>query len=350
MRAAIVTPGQAHSLRVADVPAPERKRDECLVRVLEVGICGTDRDIDAGQYGEAPPGSDYLIDGHESLGEVIEGPKLEGELVVAMVRRPCPERCIACRTGRVDFCRSGNYEERGIRRRHGYLAERFAESPEYLIRVPAELRKFAVLLEPMSVVQKALRQVATIQRRMPRDPKRVLITGAGSIGTLAACVARLKGLEVVIYSRGPSRGADHTIRQQLGARYLSSDDHKLSDIGLFDIALDATGYSPLAWGAAEVLDINGALCMLSVTGGKKHIDIPSDALNDKFVLGNRLLFGSVNAAREDFENGVRDFEELEKRWPGMMGHFITRRLPLDQIRTALDDRPRDDLKTVIELV
>jgi threonine dehydrogenase-like Zn-dependent dehydrogenase len=336
-------------MRVADVPAPERRPDECLVRVLEVGICGTDRDIDAGRYGEAPPGSGYLIDGHESLGEVVEGPRHQGELVVAMVRRPCPERCIACRTGQVDFCRSGNHEERGIRRRHGYLAEYYAESPEYLIHVPRALRTFAVLLEPMSVAQKALRQVYAIQRRMPWEPKRMLITGAGSIGTLAACVARLRGLEVVIYSRGPSRGADHTIRQQLGVAYVSSDDHKLTDVGLFDIALDATGYSPLAWGAAEVLDVNGVLCMLSVTGGKKHIDIPADALNDRFVLGNRLLFGSVNAAREDFENGVRDFAELQNRWPGMMEHFITRRLALDQIRTALDDRPPDDLKTIIEL-
>lgn len=337
-------------MRVADVPAPQRKPDECLVRVLAVGICGTDRDIDAGRYGEAPAGSDYLIDGHESLGEVVEGPKHKGELVVAMVRRPCPERCIACRTGRVDFCRSGNYEERGIRRRHGYLAECYAELPEYLIHVPAELRQFGVLLEPMSVVQKALRQVYAIQRRMPWEPKRMLITGAGSIGTLAACVARLKGLEVVIYSRGPSRGADHTIREQIGAAYVSSDNRTLADVGLFDIAMDATGFSPLAWSAAEVLDVNGILCMLSVTGGKKHIDIPSDALNDKFVLGNRVLFGSVNAAREDFENGVRDFVALQKKWPGMMEHFITRRLPLDSIRTALDERPPDDLKTIIELV
>lgn len=337
-------------MRVADVPAPERQPAECLVRVLEVGICGTDRDIDAGRYGEAPRGSDYLVDGHESLGEVVEGPKYKGELVVAIVRRPCPERCIACRTGHTDFCRSGNHEERGIRRRHGFLAECYAELPDYLIPVPRALRRFAVLLEPMSVVQKALRQVYTIQRRMPWEPKRMLITGAGSIGTLAACIARLKGLEVVIYSRGPSRGADHIIREQIGAQYVSSDDRKLSDVGLFDIALDATGYSPLAWGAAGVLDLDGILCMLSVTGGTKHIDIPSDALNDKYVLGNRLLFGSVNAAREDFENGVRDFVTLEQRWPGMMAHFITRRLPLDQIRTALDERPPDDLKTVIELV
>ncbi|HYX80950.1 MAG TPA: glucose 1-dehydrogenase [Gemmatimonadales bacterium] len=353
MRAAIVTPGKAKSMHVADVPAPVRQPNECLVRVLQVGICGTDRDIDAGRYGEAPPGSDFLIDGHESLGEVVESGDSgfgTGDLVVATVRRPCPKRCIACRTGRVDFCRSGHYEERGIKRHHGYLAEFYAESPRYLVPIPTSLRPVGVLLEPMSVVQKALRQIYAMQRRMPWEPKRMLITGAGSIGTLAACVARLKGLEVVIYSRGPSRGADHVIREKIGAQYVSSDDHKLSEIGRFDIAMDATGFSPLAWGAADVLDINGILCMLSVTGGKKHIDIAADALNDQFVLGNRTLFGSVNAAREDFESGVRDLLELEQRWTGVMAHFITRRLPLDKIRTALDERPPDDLKTIIELV
>ena len=148
MRAAIVSPGKAKSMRVADLPAPEPRPDECLVRVLEVGICGTDRDIDAGHYGEGPAGSEYLIDGHESLGEVVEGPRHKGELVVAMVRRPCRERCIACRTGQVDFCRSGNYEERGIRRRHGFLAEYYAESPEYLIHVPRALRKQIAVVAP----------------------------------------------------------------------------------------------------------------------------------------------------------------------------------------------------------
>ncbi|OLC07808.1 MAG: hypothetical protein AUH41_09670 [Gemmatimonadetes bacterium 13_1_40CM_66_11] len=347
MRAVVVTPGTKGSARVADVPAPVRKPDECLVRVLEVGIDGTDRDIDAGLYGEAPPGSDFLIDGHESLGEIVE--PNPGGLVVATVRRPCPERCIACRTGAVDFCRSGNYEERGIRRRHGYLADYYAESPEFLIPIPAELRKIAVLLEPMSVVQKAFRQVYRIQQRMPWAPRRLVITGAGGVGTLAACVARLKGLETVVYSRGPSRGADHGIRQQLGVTYVSAADHQLRDLDPPDIVIEATGVSALAWQAAEVLDINGILCMLSVTGGKRHIDIAADALNDKLVLGNRLVFGCVNAAREDFENGVRDFAELERRWPGMMGRFITRRVPLAEIRTALDDRPPDDLKTIIEL-
>jgi threonine dehydrogenase-like Zn-dependent dehydrogenase len=347
MRAAIVTPKKQGSGRLSDVPKPERQPGEWLVRVLEVGIDGTDRDIDQGRYGEAPPGADFLIMGHESLGEVVEGG--EPGLVVATVRRPCPERCIACRAGKSDFCRTGHYVERGIKGRHGYLAEFYAEKPEFLIKIPQSIRRVAVLSEPMSIVQKAFRQVYAIQQRMPWEPKRVIITGAGGIGTLAACVARLRGLETITYSRGESAGADHEIRAQLGVRYVNSEKMNLGEIGLADIIIEATGFSPMAWQAIDALDLNGILCLLSVTGGgERQISIQSDAINDRLVLGNRLLVGCVNSAREDFEQGVKDFAELERRWPGMMDRFITRRLPLNDIRRALE-RPPGDLKTVVEI-
>ncbi|MFN2570086.1 MAG: glucose 1-dehydrogenase [Gemmatimonadales bacterium] len=354
MRAAIVTPKQPHSTQVADQPAPKRRPDECLVRVLEVGIDGTDRDIDAGKYGEAPEGADVLILGHESLGEIVEAAGSEKGLVVATVRRPCPERCIACRAGQYDFCRSGNFLERGIKGRNGYLAEFYVERPEFLIPIPAELRPVAVLLEPMSIVQKAFREVYRIQQRMPWEPKRIVITGAGGIGTLAAAIARLKGLETVVYSRGPSRGAAHEIRQALGATYVNADDHTLADVaadsGPADIVIEATGFSPVAWQAADALDVNGILCLLSVAGsGERKVEISSDTLNDKLVLGNRLLFGAVNSSRADFEQGVKDFGELRGRWPGVIEKMITRRLPLEQIRKGLDERPKGDLKTVIEI-
>lgn len=343
----MVTPRSAKSARVADVPAPKRREDEYLVRVLEVGIDGTDRDIHLGRYGEAPPGDDFLIFGHESLGEVVE-PRGKG-LVVATVRRPCPEQCVPCRSEQSDFCRTGNYVERGIKQRHGYLAEFYAERPEFLISVPDALRPVAVMLEPMSIVQKALREIFRIQGRLPWKPRRIVITGAGGIGTLAACVARLRELETIVYSRGPSSGVDHEIRQQIGATYVSSDDEQLNELDETDMVIEATGFSPLAWQAAEILAPNGILCMLSVTGGERSIQIPSDALNDKLVLGNRLMFGSVNSAREDFEHGLHDFGEIERRWPGMLERFITRRLPLGEIRRALDERPADELKTVIQV-
>src|SRR5205823_7707305 len=185
---------------------PERSDGECLIRVLEVGIDGTDREIDQGEYGAPPDGADRLIIGHESIGEVVEvGPKAvgrrKGDVVVATVRRPCPERCVSCSAGEYDFCVTGNYQERGIKQLHGYLAEWYAEQPQFLIRIPPELQSVAVLLEPLSIVEKAHRQIHTIQERLRWRPSRLVITGTGSVGLLAAVLGRLQGLEV-LFSRG----------------------------------------------------------------------------------------------------------------------------------------------------
>jgi glucose 1-dehydrogenase len=355
MRAVIVTPGTSRSARVADVPAPGRRPDECLVRVLEVGIDGTDRDIDAGRYGEAPANADYLILGHESLGQIAEAPPGSplrvGDLVVATVRRPCRERCLPCSRGAFDFCQSGDYDERGIRRSHGYLAEQYAERPEFLIPVPRALRPVAVLLEPLSIVEKAFREIFRIQERLPWKPRRILITGAGGVGVLASCIARLRGFEPIIYSRGASTGHGEKLRRQLDIPYVDSEQKSLAEAvrDAPDIVIEATGFSALAWQCAEVVDLNGIVCLLSVTGGDKRLEVPSDVLNDRLVLGNRLVFGSVNAHRRDFEQGVKDLAEVQRRWPGALERMITRRMPLADVRKAIDNRPHGDLKTVLEV-
>ncbi|HTI05616.1 MAG TPA: glucose 1-dehydrogenase [Gemmatimonadales bacterium] len=348
MRAVLVTPKKPKSAHLGESPKPKPQGKECLVRVLEVGIDGTDRDIDQARYGEAPAGEKELILGHESLGEIVEG---GSGLVVAMVRRPCPELCPPCKNTQSDFCTTGHFTERGIKGRHGYLAEFYAEVPEYLIPIPAELRDVAVLMEPLSVVEKAFRNAQRIQERLPWAPRRVLITGAGGIGTLAACLARLRGYETLVYSRGASTGAGDFIRSQLSVKYVSSDHQTLADVarewGEPDLMIEATGASGLVWAGADVLALNGVLCMLSVTGGNKSTQVPADELNDRMVLGNRVVFGSVNAERQDFEQGVKDLLELKRRWPDAVGRLITRRLKLEQIRTALDDRPAGDLKTIL---
>ena len=348
MRAVLVTPKKPKSAHIGEYAKPKPQGKECLVRVLEIGIDGTDRDIDQGRYGEAPQGASELILGHESLGEIVEG---GSGLVVAMVRRPCPELCPPCKNNQSDFCTTGHFTERGIKGRHGYLAEFYAEVPEYLIPIPAELRDVAVLMEPLSVVEKAFRNALRIQERLPWAPRRVLITGAGGIGTLASCVARLRGYETLVYSRGASTGAGDFIRNQLSVQYVSTNQQTLADIarewGEPDLVIEATGASGLVWAAADVLALNGVVCMLSVTGGHKSTPVPSDELNDHMVLGNRVVFGSVNAERQDFEQGVKDLLELKRRWPDAVGRLITRRLKLEQIRTALDDRPAGDLKTVL---
>ena len=359
MRAIAVKPGQKGSARVLEMPCPQRERDEYLVRVLEVGIDGTDREIDGGLYGSAPPGEDLLIIGHEALGEVVEECPGEsafpqGGLVVGTVRRPDPERCPNCRNGEYDFCLNGKYRERGIKERHGYLAEFYTERPEFLVGVPAELRNVAVMLEPIAVVEKAFRQAESIQRRMTVvEPARVLITGAGAIGMFAALLARLRQLDTLVYSHGPLRGVRAEILDAIGARFANAYSHSLTDaaraFGAPDLIIEATGYSPYAWECASALRSNGIACLLSVTAGDRRTEIESDRINQAMVLGNRIIFGSVSQHRNDFERGVRDMQAIRNTWPGLLEQFIGRRLPMEKIREALETKDPDGLKTVIQV-
>jgi threonine dehydrogenase-like Zn-dependent dehydrogenase len=277
----------------------------------------------------------------------------KGDLVVATVRCPCPERCLNCRNGEYDFCQTGNYRERGIRRLHGFLSEYYTERPEFLVGVPKDLRDAAVLLEPLSIVEKAFRKIKKIQERLLWEPQRVLITGAGGIGILAAFLARLRGLDTLVYSRGPASGARGEILQRIGADYADVREctlHVAAEVvGAPDVAIEATGFSPLAWGLAGVLQRNGIACLLSVTGGGRKAEIPSDKLNSRLVLGNRLVFGSVNAHRLDFERGVKDLQTICGRCPSALERFITRRLPLQHIRESLVTKDEGGLKTMIDV-
>jgi threonine dehydrogenase-like Zn-dependent dehydrogenase len=359
MRAIAIRPGQEKSAHVTELPPVERRDDQYLVRVLEVGIDGTDNELDSGEYGEAPPGNEVLVIGHESLGEIAEEcPGVErfrkGDLVVATVRRPCPERCLHCRNGEYDFCDTGTYRERGIKGLHGFLSEFYVERPEFLVGVPRELRDVGVLVEPTAIVEKVFRQIDLIQQRMTSwAPRRAIITGAGSIGVLTALLARLRGLDTLVYSRGPATGAPGAILRQIAAEYADASEQPLTEaaraFGAPDIVVEATGYSPLSWEAAGVLDRNGVACLLSVTGGDRTAQIPSDRLNNQLVLGNRLVFGSVNAHRRDFERGITDLKTIRERWPGALERFITRRLPMERIREALDQEDEGGLKTVLEV-
>ncbi len=219
--------------------------------------------------------------------------------------------------------------------------------------MPPALRDVAVLLEPLSIIEKTFRQTYKIQERMHWAPRRVVVTGAGSVGMLAAFVARLRGLDTVVYSRGPSSGVGDPIRRQIGVEYVNSKEHTLADLadqhGAPDILIEATGYSPFAWEGTEVLATNGVAALLSVTNGTRTLEIPSDQLNTQFVLGNRLLFGSVNAHRRDFEQGITDLSAIKAQWPGAIERFITERVPLARGPEVLRNKAHGELKTVIEI-
>ncbi len=338
MKAVAVVPGRVNSVHLASLEKPSVEDIPggrgVLVRVLRVGVDGTDKEINAAEYGAAPPGYEFLVLGHESLGVVAEvGPRvtefMPGDLVVATVRRP--GMSAYDRIGLQDFTTDDTYFERGINLRHGYLTEYYVEEPQFLVKLPATLREVGVILEPMTVVEKGIAQAYEIQRRIKIwQPRRAAVIGAGTIGLLATLVLRLRGLDVTTFSKGKRPYLNSDLVEALGARYASAEDGSFLDVaagyGPFDLVFEASGFSPLVFDAMQGLAKNGVLVLSSVTGGDRRVEVPADKLNLGFVLGNKVMVGTVNASRENFEMGVTDLVHAEAEYPGWLGRLLTHRV------------------------
>lgn len=349
MMAVAVRPGMKDSVHLAMLPKPSL--DEVpggrgvLVKILRVGVDGTDKEINLAMYGMAPPGDDFLVLGHESLGRVeAVGPAVmglePGDYVVATVRRPGSS--LYDRIGTYDMTTDNVYYERGINLRHGYLTEYVVDDHEYIVKVPQGLSGVGVLLEPASVVEKGIAQAFEIQRRLRVwRPMRAAVVGAGTIGLLAALVLRLRGLEVTVFGRTPAPYRNSDLIEALGARYLTTLDVSLVDgarqHGPFDLIFEASGVSALVFEGMQALAKNGALVLSSVTGGDHTVEVPADRINLEFVLGNKVMVGTVNANREYFEAGVRDFSQAEAQYPGWLAQLLTHPVRgLESYRELLD--------------
>ena len=360
MKAIAVFPGKPNSAHLAELPKPSVNDipDErgVLVKVLRVGIDGTDTEINQGLYGAAPEGSDFLVIGHESLGRVEDfraGVKgfSKGDLVVATVRRPGD--CINCRAGESDMCLDGVYTERGIKGAHGYMAEFYADSGDFLVKIPEEHETIAVLLEPLTVVEKPIFQAFKMQERMVWRPERALVTGAGTIGLLGALLLRaVHDLEVHVVSREAQDSFRAEWLRSIGAIYHTTDEVKIASpeekLGRIDMILEATGVPDVIFSAMCTIGRNGVLALLGISGGNREITVPGAQINLEMVLGNELIFGSVNANRRYFEMGVEHFAVFERKWPGAMQKLITRRVSIHDYASALERR-QQDVKTVIEI-
>lgn len=335
MKAIAVFPGQPNSVHLAELAKPSVNDVPdgrgVLVKVLRVGVDGTDKEINAAEYGAAPSGYDFLVIGHESFGQVeAVGPKVTelrpGDYVVATVRRPGSS--LYDRIGTYDMTTDDTYFERGINLRHGFLAEYYVDEPEYIVKVPQGLKQVAVLLEPTTVVEKGIAQAYEIQRRLRVwRPRRAAVMGAGTIGLLATLALRLRGLEVTTFglTRKPYRNSE--LIEAIGGRYESTADLPILDgarkYGPFDLIFEATGYSPVVFESMQALGKNGVLVLSSVTGGNRKVEVPADKINLEFVLGNKVMVGTVNANREYFEMGVRDMAQAEAEYPGWLGRLLT---------------------------
>ena len=342
---------------LVDHPEPAISRaDQIKVRTLEVGICGTDREICTFAYGQPPKGDDYLLLGHECLGQVVEvgsgvtGLKT-GDLVVPSVRRPClDESCAPCREGRQDFCFTWTFTERGINQRHGFMTEVFVEEQSYLTAVPPDLRDVAVMAEPLTIAEKGLTQAWEVQKRLTwehhnRDGKgrghgrNAVVLGAGPIGLLGAMKLLIEGFRVFIYSRSPKPNFKADIAESIGAEYISSKevgvDELAKRIGNIDLVYEAVGEGHVSFEVMRVLGINGVYIFTGIPAERETIPVYADNIMRNITLKNQAIVGTVNASPQAFVDAIRDLGEFKKRWPGAMKALITGRHGIDAHRELL---------------
>jgi glucose 1-dehydrogenase len=348
MRALTVQPGVAQSLQLEEFRIPGPERGKVLVRGIALGVCGTDRDIIAGAYGDAPPGHQRLIIGHESLGRVEDAPADSGfhagDLIVGIVRHPDPVPCANCAAGEWDMCRNGQYTEHGIKALDGFGSERYRLEPEYVVPVDRSLDTddgLGVLVEPTSVVAKAWDHVERIGKRAKWSPERVLVTGAGPVGQLAALLGTQRKLDVHVVDR-TTDGPKPELVRALGGTYHAD----LRDAtGKFDVIIECTAAASVISAVLSMTNPNGIVCLAGVSNPGALASIDIGALNRDLVLGNRVVFGSVNANRRHYEAAIAALAAADRAW---LARLITRRVPLDDWRNAFE-RADGDIKTVIEL-
>lgn len=345
MRALTVEPGIAGSALVTDVDEPPATDGPVVVETLAIGVCGTDLEICRGDYGTAPAGSSRLVIGHESIGRVLDVPDgtgfAPGDLVVGIVRRPDPVPCPHCAIGEWDMCRNGAYTERGIKERHGYASERYRVDPAFAVKVDPELGDLGVLLEPTSVVAKAWDHVERIGGRSPAwSPRTALICGAGPIGLLAALLAVQKGHDVHVADR-VTDGPKPALVAALGATYHAEPVASLA--GMADVVVECTGVPQVVVEVLANTAPDAIVCLTGVSSGGRTVPFDAGQVNREMVLGNAVVFGSVNANRRHYESGAEALRRADQGW---LAGLITRRVPLASFADALERR-LEDVKTVI---
>jgi threonine dehydrogenase-like Zn-dependent dehydrogenase len=353
-----IKPGFSGTLEVVQIGLPALGPNDVQIRVLEAGICGTDREIIHGQFGYPPAGEVDLVLGHEAIGEVTAaGPQVNGlavgDLVATTVRRGCS--CPNCQAGESDYCTLMEFTERGIRGAHGFWTDSFVENADFVLKVPESLRKVGVMVEPASVIEKAWRVALAVQQRFPVwEPKTAIVFGAGPIGILQAMLLRQHGMDVTVVARRSAAEAPAApIVKMIGAHYLSNRESDIAALKAtlpnIDIIVEASGDSENVLLGMQLLGNAGVLVLLSNTGGSHEVTVPMDRINVNWVGGNKTMVGSVNSSVADFKAAIADMQVWEKMWPGALEKMFTHRIQGLANATDLMESTKGAIKAVIHI-
>lgn len=365
MRTIAIVPG-SKGIQIVDRPVPSvQEPNDVALRILQVGICGTDREEVAGGRAQAPDGHTDLVIGHEMLGQVIETGKAVsrvqlGDYAVFTVRRGCND-CIPCKLNRSDMCQTGRYRERGIWGLDGYQAECVVDKEEYIVQVPDELSSIGVLTEPLSVTEKAIDEALLLQSvRLPQVPPkldwfvgtRCLVAGLGPIGLLAAMALRLRGAKVYGLDVVDATTARPQWLIAIDGEYIDGrrvpPEQVEQEIGAMNLILDATGIASLEFNLLDALAPNGIYVLTGIPSGQRPLEIQGAELIRRLVLENQVMAGSVNAARDHFQMAVDDLARAHHRWPGHVEKLITHRYIFSQLAAVFTEHPADEIKAVME--
>jgi glucose 1-dehydrogenase len=365
VKAIAIVPGTAGS-RLVERPEPSiSTQDEVKVCMIRVGICGTDREEVSGGRAQAHDGQTELVIGHEMFGQVVDvGSAVTrvkpGDYAVFTVRRGCG-KCACCLMNRADMCQTGNYHERGIRGLDGYQTEYAVDREQYIVRVPNELEPVGVLMEPLSVVEKAIDETLRVQTVRCPDAattpdwfqgRRCLVAGLGPVGLLAAMVLRLRGGEVYGLDVVDANTARPKWLGGIGGTYIDGRevpaDQVEKKIGAMDLVLDASGIAELEFNLLDALALNGVYVLTGIPGGDRPLQIPGAELVRQLVLDNQVMLGSVNAARGHFQMAADDLAQAHLRWGTLIAGLITNRYPWDQFAGLINQHQPDAIKQVIE--
>jgi threonine dehydrogenase-like Zn-dependent dehydrogenase len=371
MRAIAIFPATKQIQVIDNVPESNiTSPTEVKVKVLEVGVCGTDKDICAFNYGQPPKGLDYLIPGHEILAEVIAiGSKVSrlkvGDLTYIMVRRPCGDpSCIPCLLNHQDFCSTGNYTERGIKEHHGYLTEFIVDDEKFMAPVPKHLKSVGVLVDPITIIMKALQEMTNIQHRLPHQSRhkndanpqgakkhRALVIGAGAVGLTGAMAIVKRDYETFVYSAGTTSEKQNIVKA-IGATYIAAEtctaEQLMQQLGSVDVVYEAAGAAQVAFDVIPILNINGIFIFTGIPGRKESLDIDLDLIMRDLVLKNQIIFGSVNASIQNCEAAVADLNDFMKLWPNIVPQLITGRFPMEEYADLASNRSTG-IKNVIQI-
>lgn len=363
MKAIAITPGKGEA-RLIDRPEVNiSSPDEVKLKVLQVGICGTDREETSGGRADAPLGSNELVIGHEMFGRVVEtGNNVKkvkkGDFALFMVRRPC-SHCKPCHNRRSDLCSTGDYTERGIKGLDGFQAEYVVDKEEYLICAPNEISDIGVLTEPTSVVEKAINESLLIQSsRLPGTDiskwlvgKKALIAGIGPIGLLAAFVLKLKGAELFGLDIVDENSARPSILKEIGGTYINGQNTNAENIdthyGKMDFILEATGIAKLELQLMDALALNGIYVLTGIPSGDRPVCILGSTLMRQMVLMNHIMLGSVNASYDHYNDAVNDLVKIKQRWPQTINKIITHRVPYKDFASVLSGHSPEEIKAVV---